>query len=482
MGGRESWMQYVLNPWQRGYGCAYQTVLNSPFCTAISGSPLPANGVVGAAAPSQSPSEVGFHRRNERDIVGLRYEHDFDSLTTWRARAMYDLLDVEQPNVPTQTVVGPTAAVNAHTDITSHAPIFGSQATHYLDFFYNNAHLTQNAYWVVPFAFNQGGTGALKTLQSNFQSDMGFKAREEIAFSKQLTGVVGFSSTWSKIWGFSDAINYVTPVLQAQPTDISAAHSYWNYAPEATLTYRYSPEWQLRARYETAHATPAPTALFYTSTGNPGDNTNLKPQTSQGGDVGVDWTPAGWNLQASLTYFHEWWRNQFLTQTAANGTCYTTNIPSSIHRGVEANLEWRPTSGPYEGWKVIGNYTFNNQFFTNLTDMVNATGSATTILPIQRAGLRLPGVPEHQLTGRIGYDQPYGILKGVGGFVEYQYRSDYAMDNANLLWAPGFGIVNVDLHYNRDIEDSWLKKFTIHLDVKNIFDRTYISSVTIIPD
>ena len=25
-----------------------------------------------------------------RDVVGLRYEHDFDSLTTWRTQAMYD--------------------------------------------------------------------------------------------------------------------------------------------------------------------------------------------------------------------------------------------------------------------------------------------------------------------------------------------------------------------------------------------------------
>ncbi len=479
MDGRETWMQYTLNPMQRGYGCAYLITQNSPFCTAVQGGAQPADGIVVIsgnklfpAAATQSPDEIGMHRRISRDIVGLRYEHDFDSQTTWRTQALYDLLEVQQPNNPTQSVVGPTAAVNTQTDITSHIPIFGLQATHFLQFFYANAHVTNNAYWTIPYNFNQGAMGALATAQSNFSSDIGLKAREELALTKQLTGVVGFSSTWSKLYGFQDAIKYTSTVSQSQPSDISAAHAYWNYAPEATLAYRYSPDWLIRARYETAYGTPAAGVLFTDSTGNPGNNTNLKAQTSQGGDVGVDWTPAGWNLKGSLTYYHEWWRNQFISQLAANGVAYTSNIPASIHRGVEATLEWRP----YDGWKVLGNYSFNDQFFTNLNDTLSAT------VAVQRDGERLPGVPLHQLTGRVGYDQPYGLFKGLGGFVEYQYRGDYPMDNANLIWAPGYGIINLDLHYNRDIENSFLKKFSIYFGVKNVFDHTYISSVTVITD
>ena len=54
------------------------------------------------------------------------------------------------------------------------------------------------------------------------------------------------------------------------------------------------------------------------------------------------------------------------------------------------------------------------------------------------------------------------------------------MDNADLLWAPGYGVVNADIHYTRDIEDSFIKKFTVYFDVKNIFDRTYMSSITVV--
>ena len=478
MGGRENFTQYTLNPFQQGYGCAYQTPLNAPFCAAVAGAPLPANAIYGKGAPTQSPDEIGMHRHNNRDVVGLRYEHDFDSLTTWRTQAMYDYGNVEQPNNPTQTARGPTEAVNLQTDITSHAPIFGYQATHFLNFFYNNAHNTNDAYWTVPYNFNQGAVGALSIAASTFQSDTGLKAREEVALSKQLTAVVGFSSTWTKIYGFSDTLNYTSPVLQSQPKDISAAHSYWNYAPEATLTYRASPEMLFRARYETAYATPTASALFIDNTGNPGLNTSLKTQTSQGVDFGFDLTPAGTNLIAKVTLFNEWWHDEFLSQLTPAATTYTSNIPASIHRGVEATIDWKF----YEGWRAIGNYTFNDQFFKNLDDTLAATPvkGANYSVGIQRSGDRLPGVPQHQFTGRIAYDQPFGDFKGLGAFVEYQFRSDVPMDNANLLWAPGYGVVNADIHYTRDIEDSFIKKFTVYFDVKNIFDRTYMSSITVV--
>jgi len=40
----------------------------------------------------------------------------------------------------------------------------------------------------------------------------------------------------------------------------------------------------------------------------------------------------------------------------------------------------------------------------------------------------------------------------------------------------------LDLHYNRDIDNSFLKKFTLYFDVKNIFNRTYISSISVVSD
>jgi iron complex outermembrane receptor protein len=473
--GRDTWMQYLLNPFQTGYGCAYQTKLNAPFCIAVAGGAQPFNSISGAAAATQSPKEDAFHRNMVRDFIGLRYEHDFEGGTTWRTQMSYDYNTYVQPNNPTQTARGPAVALNGNTDITSHAPIFGMQATHFFQLFYDNTHYNSGAYWDMPFNFNPNAVGALTGTQSFFQSNMGLKAREELALTQQLTAVVGFSSTWSKVYGLTQSFSYpanelLVPTLASLPT--SAALTYWNYAPEATLTYRYSPEWLFRARYETAYNTPSASALFTTSEGVSGDNTSLKSQTSQGFDVGFDWTPAGQKLKASVTLFNEWWLNEFASQLAPNGVSYSSNIPSDIHRGVEATIDWRP----YEGWRLIGNYSYFDFFFKNFAQDMTATYA------IQRSGDRLPGVPKHQFTGRIGYDQPYGLFKGLGAFVEYQYRSDYPMDNGNLIWAPGYGVVNTDIHYSREIENSYLKKVTVYFSVRNIFNTTYISSIANISD
>ena len=187
-------------------------------------------------------------------------------------------------------------------------------------------------------------------------------------------------------YGFSDTSNYTSPVLQfRQPKDISAAHSYWNYAPEATLTYRASPEMLFRARYKKSYATPTASALFIDNTGNPGLNTSLKTQTSQGVDFGFDLTLGRHkDLIAKVTLFNEWWHDEFLSQLTPAATTYTSNIPASIHRGVEATIDWKF----YEGWRAIGNYTFNDQFFKNLDDTLAATPvkGANYSVGIQRSG------------------------------------------------------------------------------------------------
>lgn len=140
-------------------------------------------------------------------------------------------------------------------------------------------------------------------------------------------------------------------------------------------------------------------------------------------------------------------------------------------------MTWRPI----EGLSVTGNYSFTDQFFKDLNEPLS-TGTAKTPLYLQRAGLRIPAVPQHQFVGRVGYDIPYGDFKGFGGFIKYVQRSDAPLDNANIVWAPGYGVVNLDLHYNREIENSFFKKIGVYFQVKNLFDRTYFTSAAVVSD
>jgi iron complex outermembrane receptor protein len=56
------------------------------------------------------------------------------------------------------------------------------------------------------------------------------------------------------------------------------------------------------------------------------------------------------------------------------------------------------------------------------------------------------------------------------------------MDNANLLKAPGYEIVNLNLHYDKEVADSYIKDAIFFFEIKNLFDQTYVASANNISD
>jgi len=62
--------------------------------------------------------------------------------------------------------------------------------------------------------------------------------------------------------------------------------------------------------------------------------------------------------------------------------------------------------------------------------------SGTITRSFNRNGNLIPGVQPNFLNGRIIYDQPAGRLRGVGGYLEANYRDNFKLDNANLLDPP----------------------------------------------
>jgi iron complex outermembrane recepter protein len=100
-----------------------------------------------------------------------------------------------------------------------------------------------------------------------------------------------------------------------------------------------------------------------------------------------------------------------------------------------------------------------------------------------RAGNKIPGVPPNELLLRLGYDQPTGAWKGLGGFIQFQWQDAYFMDNANLLKAPGYELVNLNVHYNIDLATStYFKSAMLYFEVRNVFNTTYVASANNIID
>ena len=84
-------------------------------------------------------------------------------------------------------------------------------------------------------------------------------------------------------------------------------------------------------------------------------------------------------------------------------------------------------------------------------------------------------MPAHQLLARVGYEQATGPLAGLGGYVETVFQDDFFIDNANLLKAPGYAIVNLNVHYTTELV-GYAKRLNLFVEARNVFDRTYIAS------
>ena len=261
-----------------------------------------------------------------------------------------------------------------------------------------------------------------------------------------------------------------SPIPTPTITPIVADRQFQNTAPELALLYKLNPEWLFRARVATGYGTPQVGNLFVLSNGQNGNNTQLTTQQNLGYDIGFDWTPNN-TFKFSATGFYEFFKNELVsqaTQVGAPNASFTFNAPKSEHRGVELAADWKF----YPGWRFTAAYTYLDEVYTEYTE--NLVNGAT--FSFNRAGNKIPGISPNELTARLGYDQMWGPLAGLGAFVEVQWKNSFYMDNANLLKAPGYELVNLNVHYNTDLQSDYFKSLSMYVEVRNVFDRTYVAS------
>ena len=465
---RASLSQFLINPYQRGCATALAA---APGCTTFN---LFANGRNGATVPVTA-DEGGFFRGDRRTIVGGRYEHDFDPYTTWRTQLTFDDRKINQPFYTTSSR-GDFPVFNVLTDVTRRADLFGLPATGYVALAYNTLDSNSLTYNRAPYGGPRLGglTGDLKATQDN----LGGRARIELELSDRWTAVAGISAENTAITGRNLTFSYPTSGWFA-PALANLDRGFLNVAEELSLVYRPSADLRFLGRVATAYATPSASNLTITPAGVPGNNSQLQTQENLGFDLGAAWTPLP-GLQFSVTGFYEFFRNELITQSPGAGLLsYTFNVPASEHRGVEVGASW---AAP-EGWRASLAYTFDDQIYTRYTEQLSA---GTRTARFDRAGRRIPGVPENQLLFRFGYDQPTGTLAGLGAFVETIYQSDFYLDNANLLKAPGYAIVNLNVHYDRALSGQadvgFAKRINLYVELRNVFNTVYASSAQNLAD
>ncbi|KQQ45545.1 TonB-dependent receptor [Methylobacterium sp. Leaf125] len=455
---RASLEQYRINPDQRG--CA-RAATAAPGCTLTT---LFANGAFGRTV-GVTAAEGGFGRDDRRTVVALRWEHDLDAQTTWRTQLGFDERNFDQPFY-TSAFRGSYPSLTFLTDLTRRYDLMGLPAVGYVAF---TSEILDNHVTTFNRAPGAGrpALGALIGDLRGDQTNLGGRARTEVALSEHWTGLLGISATNTSITGRNIAYGYSDAGRTVSVVD--AARSFLNVAPELALVYRPQDAWSFRGRVATGYATPTGSNLFVTSAGLPGNNTQLQAQENLGFDLGVDWTPVE-SLRISLTGFYEFFRNELLSQSPGGGRLsYFVNAPASEHRGVELGGEWAFAPG----WRGTLAYSFDDQIYTRFTEQLSAGAFSARF---DRAGQSIPGVPAHQLLARVGYDQVGGPLNGLGAFLETVVQDGVLIDNGNRLRIPGYAVLNANIHYATELSTGYAKRLSLYLEVRNLLDTTYIAS------
>ncbi|ANA15049.1 TonB-dependent receptor [Acetobacter oryzifermentans] len=465
---RLSLNQYRANPYQQG---CYNAVNAATGCASVN---LLVNGRYGTKE-AMSPEAAGLGRFDRRTVVGLRWEHDFNARTIWRNQFTYDQRHIDQPTSPV-AYVGPYNSYNASSDITNHARLggksletFGGISFDYLDF-------GSQTYNIMPLG---GATrGAMNSESYGHQWNLGARFQEDWHFAPNWHVVVGLGGTYSDIGATETLYSY--SATGRDQRYITANRFYFNLAPEGALIYTPSKKWTFHTRVGTAYGTPSSSNLFITPQGQYGNNTQLKSQTSVGIDLGADWHPSS-NMTIQATGFYEFYNNELVSQSAGVNTVgsYTFNAPASQHRGIVLGVEWKPLPTMLPGGRIKLSYTYDNQVYTNYTEVLS---NSTVSRSFSRKGNYIPGVIPNFLNARFLYDQPDGALEGLGGYAEVTWRDSYWLDNANRLKAPGYALLNLEVHYNPPTRLGWAHRLHWYFEVQNVANQTYIAGATNISD
>ena len=356
---RLSLNQYYLNPLQSGCYTA------APGCGQTS---VFVNGVSGAKT-SVTPQQSGWRRNDRRDLIGLRWEHDFDASTTLRAQVAWDDKDYDQP-IGTPVYIGRETAIGGLVDLTHSGSFLGRDIRHYIGFWYNRSEVAQKTGNLLP-----AGNGAMGAVTNNLateQFNTGLRGREEYALSEDVTGVLGLGVELSGVSGTSSSIDYSTNAS----TVVLADRAFWNVAPEAAVVYRAVPELQSRTRVERIwHAELRPAVRQSAGLERQQHQPHLAEEHRLRSRLRLD---ARSVIEAEPDRIPRWYQNELLSQTPGAGLqSYTYNAPGSVHRGIESLAEWRP----FDGAPALG------QLHLQQSDFHELRRAAGSFVPVRSLGI-----------------------------------------------------------------------------------------------
>ena len=417
-----------------------------------------AGGTGTCTSTSCSDSERLAQRRlDRRTIVGGMYERQINANTVLTLEADYDVKDINQTFSQISDSINPN--YKHYADLRHDGSLFDMPLKSYVGFFLNN--MEQESQTFQNLADGKGTRGTLIQNSRGTIRNIGGRFREELEFVPKvvLAGGLGFEQSMLSV----QTINYTNG---ASPAPNGANRTYYNWAPEMSLSWKPAEAYRHWVRASTGYGIPGFTNLLRDpTTGLPGTNFDLKPQKNLNFEVGTE-SKLTQTLTVQLVGFWTFFKDEIITQTISNNNTASVNADSSQYRGIEAFYDWRPLSG----LRFSGAYTHVDAKYINFSDR-QATGF------LVRDGKNVPNVPTDVLNTKVEYDH---ASTGWGGWVEGSYYNSYFLNNSNTFSIPSYVVANVNIHKNVELSNSWFRFAKFYLELDNIADKKYAASGQVI--
>ncbi|MGD9851906.1 MAG: TonB-dependent receptor family protein [Nitrospirales bacterium] len=404
-------------------------------------------------------------RVDRRTILGAMYEVEFTPNTVLTMEADYDVKDINQYFF--QITDNINTNIKHYTDLRHHGRIFGMPLQSYLGFFINNMEQEGNSFQNL--ADGEGTRGTLAANNRGTIRNIGGRVREELTFLPNWTIAAGLGFEQSNL--SIQTINYDN--AGAVASRAQATRTFYNWAPEMSLTWRPADGFRHWVRGSTGYGIPTFGNLTRDPlTGLPGSNFELNPQRNVNVEIGTE-SRLHETLNVQLAGFWVFYRDEIITQNVFDqSTTASVNADSSEYRGVEIFADWRPLPG----WRLSGNYTHIDARYINFQDRYLVGGVATTVT---QDGKKVPNVPRDILNMKIAYDH---APTGWGAWIESNYSNSYFLNNGNTIGIPSYWFVNLNLHKTFILNNDWVRFAKLYFEVDNIANTTYAASGQVVSD
>ena len=237
--------------------------------------------------------------------------------------------------------------------------------------------------------------------------------------------------------------------------DDSAELNFEEVSPMAGLLWKINPA--INAYFNVSNVFETPTFTELTGVA-PGGFTNVSAQKAWNYEVGFKGVVSP-RLNYQLAVFHIDVEDEIINTVNIGGRTAFANADTT-RNGVETSVSFIPVTG----LNVLMSYTYNDFTFDSFP--VSQCGVANC------NGNELPGLPEHNFYTEWSYTHPSGFFSSI----DFQYVSNFYVDNNNTAQNRAYGVSNLRLGYTGVVDGI---EFTPYFGINNLFDEEYIGNVRI---